>query len=232
MRISKYLLAAAALLALAVSPAMAYEKGTWILRAGVGTVAPDSDNLTIPDFPAGGLNAVVEVDDGTSLVLSGTYMFTENWAFDILAAYPFNHDINIAVIDTLPPGGVAVPSFKAAETDHLPPTFSIQYHFLPDATFQPYVGAGLNYTTFFSTDVTSDLVAVGVDRLDLDDSFGLALQLGADWNFNNNWLINFDFRWINIESDATLSGPALPTPYTDTVTIDPYVYSISIGYRF
>ena len=230
MRISKYLLAVAALLAFAASPALAYEQGTWILRAGVGTVAPDSDNLVLPDFPATGINSTVEVDDGTSLTLSATYMFTPNWAFDILAAYPFNHDINLSVVDTLPPGSSV--SFKAAETDHLPPTFSLQYHFLPDATFQPYVGAGLNYTTFFSTDVTQDLTdALGVTSLDLDDSFGLALQLGADWTFSNNWLINFDFRWINIETDATVSDGTTSSEI-GTVAIDPYVYSINIGYRF
>ena len=231
MKTSKHVLAAAALLAFAATPALAYEQGDWILRAGVGTVAPDSDNLVLPDFPAGGLVSTIEVDDGTSLTLSATYMFTPNWAFDILAAWPFSHDINLAVVDTLPPGGT-VAAFKAAETDHLPPTFSLQYHFLPDAQFQPYVGAGLNYTTFFSTDVTQDLTdALGATSLDLDDSFGLALQLGADWNFGNNWLINIDFRYIDIETDATASD-GTDSIDLGTVAIDPYVYSINIGYRF
>ena len=231
MRISKHLLAAAALLAFVASPALAYEQGTWILRAGVGNVAPDSGNLVLSDFPADALVSTIDVDDGTSLTLSATYMFTPNWAFDILAAYPFSHDINLSVVDTLPPGGT-VTSFKAAETKHLPPTFSLQYHFLPDANFQPFVGAGLNYTTFFSTDVTQDLTdALGVTSLDLDDSFGLALQLGADWNFNNNWLVNFDVRWIDIETDATVSDGATSADL-GTVAIDPFVYSINIGYRF
>jgi outer membrane protein len=230
MRISKHLLAAAALLAFAVSPAMAYEKGDWILRAGVGTVAPDSDNLVLPDFPADGINTTVEVDDGTSLTLMGTYMFTDNWAFDILAAWPFSHDINIKVVDTLPPGSTT--GLKIAETEHLPPTFSIQYHFLPDSAFQPYVGAGVNWTTFLSTDVTQEFTdLLGVTSLDLDDSFGLALQLGADWVFGNNWLVNVDFRWINIETDATISDGTTSTEI-GTVAIDPYVYSINIGYRF
>lgn len=230
MRISKHLLAAGALLALVASPAMAYEAGTWVLRAGVGTVAPDSDNLVLPDFPATGIISTVEVDDGTSLTLSGTYMFTPNWAFDILAAWPFSHDINLIVRDTVTPANST--SLKAAETDHLPPTFSLQYHFLPDADFQPYVGAGLNYTTFFSTDVTAETTnLLGVTSLDLDDSFGLALQIGADWTFDKNWLINFDFRYIDIETDATVSD-GLTSAEIGTVAIDPFVYSINIGYRF
>ena len=187
------------------SPAMAHEEGSWILRAGVGSVAPDTDNL---DLGAGG---IIEVEDGTSLTLTGTYMFTRNWAFDILAAWPFSHDIEL--------GGV-----KVASTDHLPPTFSGQYHFAPDGKFQPYIGAGLNYTTFFSTDTSGPLAGT---KLSLDDSFGFAAQVGADIVLENDWVVNIDFRYLNIESDATLDGAKL-----GTVDINPYVYSISVGRRF
>jgi outer membrane protein len=213
MKSSKYLLAAGALLALVASPALAYEAGTWVLRAGVGVVAPDSDNLVLdPD-------TIIEVDDGTSLTLMGTYMFTPNWAFDVLASWPFNHDIKLA-------------GTKIAETDHLPPTFSVQYHFLPNGAFQPYVGAGLNYTTFFNTDVEQVLTDLtGVTDIDLDDSFGFALQLGADWTFGNRWLLNFDLRYIDIESDLTVSD-GVDSEKLGTVKIDPWVYSINIGYSF
>lgn len=196
-------LAVAAIAATFASPAFAYEAGQWILRAGIGTVDPDSDNLTTGD-------TVFEVDSGTSLTLTATYMFTENWALDILAAWPFSHDIEA--------NGVRI-----AETDHLPPTVSLQYHFLPDSTFKPYAGLGLNYTTFFSTDLDP---AVGND-LDLDDSFGLAAQIGADIELADRWLLNIDVRYINIESDASVDGADL-----GTVDINPFVYSINVGYRF
>jgi len=227
MKSSKYLLAAGALLALVASPALAYEAGTWVLRAGVGVVAPDSDNLVIDD----GVDTItVNVDDGTSLTLMGTYMFSPNWGFDVLASWPFNHDINVSIINNVDPGFNPV-SAKIAETDHLPPTFSMQYHFLPDGTFQPYVGAGVNYTTFLSTDVEQALVDLGIDDIDLDDSFGLALQLGADWTFGNGWLVNFDLRWIDIESDLKATALGV-TGELGTVKIDPWVYSINLGYSF
>ena len=227
MKSSKYLLAAGALLALVASPALAYEAGTWVLRAGVGVVAPDSDNLVIDD----GVDTItVNVDDGTSLTLMGTYMFSPNWGFDVLASWPFNHDINVSIINNVDPGFNPV-SAKIAETDHLPPTFSMQYHFLPDGTFQPYVGAGVNYTTFLSTDVEQALVDLGIDDIDLDDSFGLALQLGADWTFGNGWLVNFDLRWIDIESDLEATALGV-TGELGTVKIDPWVYSINVGYTF
>jgi outer membrane protein len=227
----KLSLALAALFAVAVSPAFGAEPGTWKLRAGVGVVAPDSNNLTTD---LGNDTLVVEVDDGTAVTLSATYMITENWAFDILAATPFSHDITARVIASVDPG-FSTNAFKIAETKHLPPTFSVQYHFLPDGRFQPFVGVGLNWTTFFDTEVDPGLAAAGITGLDLDDSFGVAAQVGADWMINDNWLINLDLRWINIESDATLSGTAFAPDNAvqiGTVAIDPFVYAINVGYSF
>jgi len=222
-----------ALLSLALAgPAIAHEAGQWIFRAGVGQVAPKSDNLSETVVDGGTtIGLALDVDSGTSLTLSGTYMFTPNWAFDILAAWPFTHDVKAAVsIDD----GVDQLSFstKIAEVEHLPPTFSVQYHFMPDAEFQPYVGLGVNFTTFTSEKFTNIVVEgenLGTlgDSLSLDDSFGIATQFGADWMFNDNWLVNLDVRWINIESDLTVDGLEI-----GTVEIDPWVYSLNVGYRF
>ena len=240
MRISKYLLAAGLLSVLAASPAMAYEAGQFILRGGAGVVAPKSDNLGLGDLDLGGglqlLGASVDVDDGTSLVLSGTYMFTPNWAFDVLAAWPFKHDIDVSatISDGVnPPVSGSVP---LGETEHLPPTFSIQYHFIPDGQFQPYAGLGLNWTTFLSEEVSADAIAAGITNLSLDDSFGVAAQIGADWMLGDRWLLNLDVRWINIETDATLTiDDGINPPVSGevgTVEIDPWVYSLNVGYRF
>jgi len=228
MKTRKLLLAAGTLLTMAAVPAFAHDAGTWILRAGVGTVAPDSNNYVEND---GVTTTTVSVDDGTSLTLSGTYMFSPHWGFDILAAYPFNHDVKLSVVDNADPVFNAV-SIKAGETDQLPPTFSIQYHLLPDANFQPYIGAGLNWTTFFNSKVTQQLTdATGITGITLDDSFGAALQVGADWVFSNSWLINFDVRWIDIDSDLSASDGTTEAD-VGTLNIDPWVYAINIGYRF
>lgn len=212
------LLACTATLLTTSALVQAHEAGDFIFRAGVGIVDPKSDNLSVP-----ALDATVQVDSGTSLTLTGAYMFTDNWAFEVLAAWPFQHDIDVDI--------VGLGTAPLGETEHLPPTFSLQYHFAPDAVFQPYVGLGLNYTTFFSEEVTAEAVSLGITDLSLDDSFGIAAQIGADWILNDKWLVNFDARWINIESDATvvLGGDSVDI---GTVEIDPYVLSVEIGYRF
>jgi outer membrane protein len=220
------------------SPALAHEAGQWILRGGVGTVMPKDDNLTLPEITILDItvDATVQVDDGTSLVLSGTYMFSENWAFDILAAWPFKHDVDLDATITQVGNAPVSGKLPFGEVEHLPPTFSMQYHFAPDADFQPYVGLGVNYTTFLSEDLDSDIVDAGIVDFELDDSFGLAAQVGADWMLNDSLLLNFDIRWINIESDlsATIDdGVNVPvTGKLGTVEIDPWVFAINLGYRF
>ncbi len=232
-------LAAIGAAAMIATPAMAHEAGKWIFRGGVGMVSPKSGNLKFPgDVPVGGgitlESGSIEVDDGTSLTLSGTYMFTENWALDILASAPFSHDIDVKA--TINDGVTSVSGVvPLGETDHLPPTFSVQYHFSPTAKFQPYVGLGLNWTIFFSEDLTSDAEAVGFEDISLDDSFGLAAQIGADVALNEKWLLNFDVRYIDIETDAKVTlddGTGPVTGKIGTVAIDPWVYQINLGYRF
>jgi outer membrane protein len=107
----------------------------------------------------------------------------------------------------------------------LPPTLTLQYHLDPDGTsIRPYVGAGINYTTFFGIDETA-----GLD-IHLDDSFGLALQAGFDIPFGGGWSANVDVKKIFISTDATVDG-AGPTIYAN-IDIDPVIFGVGVGYRY
>ena len=98
---------------------------------------------------------------------------------------------------------------------------SFNYHFNTDAGVRPYVGVGLNYTTFFSEDATAV-----ISSIKLDDSFGLALQAGVDVDINDKWYFNAAVRYIDIETTATTNLGKID------VDIDPYVYQIGVGMRF
>jgi outer membrane protein len=201
MKMKTALCAAALLGAAAVNTAAAMDQGDWLIRFGVSNVDPKSNN-----HPA------VSVDSATSATINFSYMMTDNWAVELLAAYPFEHDIYLV-------GGPEVGSTK-----HLPPTVSLQYHFLPDSTFQPYIGAGVNYTTFFSEKLYGQLEGA---KLSLDDSWGLAAEVGADFILNESWFLNVSVRFIDINSDAKVNGEAF-----GKVNIDPWVYGAHAGLRF
>lgn len=189
------------------------QAGDWIVRAGLGVTAPDGDGQDVPAGNALGLPAGnIDVDDGYAATITVAYMVTDHIGIELLASTPFNHDIDYTGLGDI------------AETDQLPPTLSVQYHFGPFGRIQPYLGAGVNYTIFFNEDTKG---AASGTTLNLDDSVGLALQGGFDWHFGNNWLVNADLRWIDIEPDAEINGVDL-----GDVEIDPYVFSVNVGYNF
>lgn len=251
--VSTLTLATAVSLAVGSHFAGAYEAGDIVVRAGVVTVAPDesSDGLVIPALSGVGAydgsalgGTSVEVDDDTQLGLTATYMLSPSLGVELLAATPFTHDITANL------GGLG--KVDAGETTHLPPTLSVVWYPMGSAgKVSPYVGAGINYTIFFEEEVSSDLeaglagvadvvtgVSVGLPSpapldLELDDSIGLALQVGVDFQLNEQWHVNASVRWIDINTDAKITNSALGTVITvDDVEIDPYVYQVNIGYKF
>lgn len=226
MKNCKLMIVAAGMLALVAAPALAYEDGTWILRAGVGTVQTLKDsNLTFTDEDG---TFKLDVDGATSLTLDATYMFNQNWAFDILAALPFKHDINVTA-----DMGSETFSAKIAETKQLPPTFSIRYYFLPEGDFMPYVGLGVNWTTFSSSKLVSDLDEEDIG-LSIDDSFGVAAQIGSDWIIGEKTVLNLDIRWIDLDADAYLTSSEFPggKEKLGTIEVDPWFVALNIGYYF
>ncbi len=201
--------------------ALAHDAGDFYVRVGASNVDPDDPNgdidLSVVD-PALGV-ADINVDDAWSLTFTGSYQYTENWAVELLAAYPFEHDISVDGLG------------KVGSTKHLPPTLAVQYHFLPKSAFQPYVGVGVNYTLFFDDGAEGTLKDLGGDLEIKDNSWGFAAQVGLDYMFNDNWFINADVRYIAIDTEAEVTIPNVGTIKED-VDIDPWVYGVSIGYKF
>jgi outer membrane protein len=216
MRTVASVLAMAAILGLA-APASAHEAGDWLVRVGGSLVDPKSDNGTL-DVSALELgDQAIKVDDKWGVTFNFTYMYTANIGIEVLAALPYKHDIDVGDLG------------RVGSVKHLPPTVSVQYHFMPQSRFQPYAGIGLNYTLFFDEKETGALEDLGVS-LDVDSSsFGLAAQLGFDYMLTDRMFLNFDVRWIDIDTSAKIEE--VPQIRGD-VNIDPMVYGIHLGYRF
>ncbi len=206
--------------------AYAHEAGDLILRGGLANVAPDASSTELVlDGGAIG-NSSADVDDNTQLGLTALYMLTDRWGVEVLASTPFSHDIKANT------GDLGLGTIAAGDTKHLPPTVSIQYFFnTSQSAWRPYVGAGINYTLFFEEDVAAPLEGVlGSGSLSLDNSFGLAFQAGFDYQINDNLMLNASLRWIDIDTDAEFVFAA--NRITTEVDIDPWVPSVSIGWKF
>jgi outer membrane protein len=101
---------------------------------------------------------------------------------------------------------------------------TLQYHFQPDQTFSPYVGAGINYTLPYSEDAAGG----AVQKLEVDGSFGYALQAGADFWLNDNWGLNLDVKKVWVDVDASINDGAIK----GNVELNPWIVGAGVSYRF
>ncbi len=220
--------------------AFAYKTGDVIVRAGATTVDPsgeDSDTLTLNNLQLPGTK-VNDIDRDTRLGLTGVYMFTHYFGLELLASTPFTHAVKVKGLSPL---GIR----RVGDTKQLPPTLSAQLYPMgfinSESRFQPYVGVGFNYTVFWDEKASSQLkrglsAVTGVEesyRMELDDSIGIAGQVGFDYALTDHFIVNAGLWWINIETDAKFTGNTTGTRVrADDVKVNPWVYSIGVGYRF
>lgn len=199
---------AAALLTATVSAPVMAEGGDWLVRVGASYIDPESDGGNLS-----GTTQEFSVDSATSLTFDVTYMLDDNFAIELLAAWPFEHDIDVQGLG------------QVAQTKHLPPTLSFQYHWTRWGAFKPYVGIGVNYTYFFDTEGKGALEGTNVD---LENSWGAAYQVGIDYSFTEKWFANINARYMNIEAKPVrVDGNDV-----GNAKIDPWIFGANIGYRF
>jgi outer membrane protein len=215
---------------------MAHDKGDVVVRGGLVTVAPTGDSGPVSGIPDGVRNARVEVENNTQVSLTAVYMFTDRLGLEVLAATPFSHGIV---------GKGDLDGVDVGKTKHLPPTLSLQYYFGDRTSWlKPYVGLGLNYTWFFSEKVDGQLVdtlntlptvsrlgGVASADMELKNSLGLAAQVGADVHLKDRWYLNAALWYMNIDTTAKLTTN-LGTAHEVDVDIDPFVFNLSLAYKF
>ncbi|RLA53537.1 MAG: outer membrane protein OmpW [Gammaproteobacteria bacterium] len=205
---------------------LAYQGGDWIVRAGIASVDPNDDSsaLNLNGTSLGGTEATVDHDE--QLGITATYMIDSHLGISLLAATPFEHDIKAK--------GVGASSIDAGSSKQLPPTLTLQFFPMDGSSaFQPYLGVGVNFTTFFDEDVDGDLEsALGAKGdLSLEDSWGLAGQVGADYLFNEHWMISASIWYLDIDTEAEFKFKN-GNRVTADVDIDPWVYMLGVGYKF
>jgi outer membrane protein len=215
--------ALALLLTVGTASAASPQAGDLLVRGGLTAVVPtnqpNSDEILLSDGTPTGSEAKVE--NGYALGLTLDYMITNNWSVELLLALPyFEHKIK--------GDGGALDDTDIAEIKMLPPSLIGQYHFQTGTNWTPYVGAGVTY--FWVLDESNKLPA-GLDNFDVDvsNAWGLTGQVGVDYFFNQNWMLNLSARYVWLETDAEVKGL---TQKVDNVKINPVVLGLHVGYRF
>lgn len=197
----------------AAAPAYAgSEAGNFMVRVQGTVVDPDS-SATVK---SGGVvqstwNAEVSTEVIPTLTLS--YFLNKNIAVELFCCFAKHNAEGKGGIDGTDLGDFWI----------FPPALTLQYHFDQFGAFKPYVGAGVQYIHFFS-EGNSDLG----QKIELDDAFGFTLQAGFDVSIGGGWYLNADVKKTFIDTDASWGSSGV----TAEVDIDPWIYSLGVGYRF
>lgn len=193
------------------APAQAGILDNFQIKLGVSGVLPNEDATT-------DIGGDVDISDEWVPSLQIEYFFNDNVSMELLCCVA-THDVR--AVDTI------VGDVDLGEVTHFPPTVTLKYHWTQFGAFQPYVGAGVNYTAFIDDETPP---SPPVNGIDYDSSVGGALQAGFDYRIDDHWGFNVDVRriWINtdVNIDTTLG------PVSADVDIDPWVVSTAIAYRF
>ena len=179
-----------------------FKTGDFMIRArAIGVMPDEQGHVSNGD--------TVSIDNSAVPELDFSYFFTPNISAELIAAVTKHHVTTSSGID-------------AGSAWLLPPTLTLQYHFNQLDYVKPYVGAGVNYTHFFNEK------GGALQDVKYDDSFGGALQVGADIPLKDHWYANVDVKKVFISSKATFA----PSGATANVDIDPWIVGAGIGYKF
>lgn len=212
-------LAGAATAALANAPAHAAAGDVLVRVRAIDVIPMDSSGSVLPSFPG----EKVKVDSAIVPEVDFSYMLTDYIGLELIAATTKHHVSG----KTGTTGSIG----RLASSYVLPPTLTLQYHLIPTGKFHPYVGAGVNYTFFYHDKASAGLEnAVGATTVHLKDSFGWAAQAGADIDIGENLFVNFDIKYIDMRTRASLNTTALGLE-TVKVKINPIVVGVGVGFR-
>lgn len=177
--------------------------GTWQLRLRAIDVIP-AEKSTV------NITGKVGVDNSVVPEFDISYYFTDHISSELILGTS-RHDLTYNGTTAL--GKAMI----------LPPTLTAQYHFLPNEKFNPYVGAGLNYSLFYNENA-----ATGFNNLQMHGGLGYALQTGFDYWVDDHWGVNLDVKKIWLNVDAKLNDGAIRAD----VDLDPWVVGAGVSYRF
>jgi outer membrane protein len=232
MKMKKTLLSV--LIASSLLPVFAHaEAGDWVVRLRAVNVNPNEDSklgTTVNKALGGPImspGAKLEVDNNTIPELDISYYFTKNIAAELILAIGTSHDVKVKG-----DSGAVVGNQALGSVNLLPPTLTAQWHFMPDQTFDPYLGAGVTYSLSLDNKLAFTSGAVKGSPIRVDRSmFGPALQAGFDINLKDGWLINADvkYAWLSTDVRTDLGAGYVKI---DDLDINPWVFGIGIGKKF
>jgi outer membrane protein len=187
-----------------------FRAGDFLIRVRAIGVIPEDTSSSISLI---GGNVNVTATPAPEVDLS--YFLTDHVAAELIAART-RHEISAS--------GTALGRVDVGSTYILPPTLTLQYHFVPRGLIDPYLGAGLNVSFWYDTSPAGGAVT----KVGLNTVAGPAVQAGFNVKMGHGLFANFDVKQIFIDPEARIDGGAIVA----RTHLDPTVVGAGIGLRF
>jgi len=225
-----------------------------VMTAGKGTAYDEGASAPFTNIPGLGGNIFAPFGGNPLLAtgLSNGYGTQIPWASTstsyavvptLSVDYFINKNWSVEAICCVTPAHIqGTGSIKStfAHTWAFPPSLLIDYHFTNFGAWQPYVGVGVNFTTYWGTRVNNETFPVfaqpsgpltptlaglaipGVSaqfyHASVTPTWGVVGQVGLDYMFNEHWGLNLDVKYIMMEPTVHAGVSAwAPPPGTGLV---------------
>lgn len=194
-------------------------------------------------LPDGGIDKIKYIDPGLAGTLSGMGVVdvdtkaNDNVVPTLAVEYFFSNSISVETICCFTQHHVNGDADLSGTNlvNHvliLPATVTAKFHLDTGGPIKPYVGAGPSLFIVFDEKPGATAQALGVDKVKMSNSLGVALQGGVDIALGDNGFgLSLDAKKYFIKPTAKFyaAGTKLLETKHD---LDPWVLSAGVSYRF
>jgi outer membrane protein len=190
--------------------------GAWQLRVSGLSMRPTGSSVFVPDS---GERIAFDAGNGYGFGIDLEYRVSRRLGIDLgaLTATP--------VIDVLiDEAGV----ISASAQPRITPVYAgFNLHLTPEGPFDLYIGPMFAYVIYSSFDLVTDPWFYR-EGFVTDNDFGIGANLGLDVRLGGHgWLASAAFKYL--ETTLVASPPDESIGKTD---VDPWIFSIGVGFRF
>jgi outer membrane protein len=229
-RILSAVFATAAVNLYCAAPALADDVPSNSARIGLYSVFfhVTADDLSGPYVPPG---VNINAKNVETLYLAYVRRLSSHFDVELTVGYPPLEKTvgkGPATLGSVPYDGQVI-----ATARWLAPTLLFEYKFLSEnSKWRPYIGAGVNYTTFYDRDSTAqgNAASGGPTKLSLTPSWGVAGTVGLAHNIKNNWnaYASYSASQVKTKLNADTAGVIRTTH----ISFGPQALVVAVGYSF
>jgi len=187
-----------------------------------------STDISGPFTPAG---LSTDTRDLSTLYVGYVRKLSTHWVAELALAIPplsKTTGVGPATVGSVPYNDQVI-----AKVRWLAPTALAEYQFFDDSSaWRPYIGVGVNYTTFYdrSSTLAGNEASGGPTRISLTSSVGPAGTIGIVWHPTRHLEINGSYSAAMVNSRMTTDTAGVIR--TAKIHFNPTPFVLSVGYSF